>query len=403
MIWFIFSACFVGELSCRQLRIAQVSPYDFAHPGGVQRHIASLSRELQSRGHELSILAPCTSDDPAVDIDGVDLRTFGRSVPIPTAGSIARISFSVWHEWRLKNMLENEQFDIVHIHEPLMPMFALTASRFSPSTTIGTFHAYNEGRGNGYTIWKKILNRGAIRLNGRIAVSEPAKDFANRYFKGDYRVIPNGLDVDRFSTHGSKPSVMKDDAINMVFVGRVNEPRKGLRYALGAYSLLKWEYPNLKLIVVGGGVPDRESYRIMGERSLDDVVFVGPVTDAELPSYYQNADIFLAPNTGKESFGFIIIEAMSASAPIIASDIPGFASVMVDGKEGLMFTPKDEAAMAEAIRQLIQNPGLRAQLGVDGRATVDQYRWDRVADRVLGYYEEISKKQLVPPALYRGW
>lgn len=395
--------CFVWEFSCRQLRIAQVSPYDFAHPGGVQRHIASLSRELQARGHELSILAPCSSVDPAVDIGDVDLRTFGRSVPIPTAGSIARISFSVWHEWRLKNMLEEEQFDIVHIHEPLMPMFALTASRFSPSTTIGTFHAYNEGRAKGYTIWKKILNRGAIRLNGRIAVSEPAKAFANRYFNGDYRVIPNGLDVDRFSKPGPKPSILKNEAINMVFVGRINEPRKGLRYALGAYSLLKWEYPNLRLIVVGAGVPDRESYRIMGERSLDDVVFVGPVTDDELPDYYQHADIFLAPNTGKESFGFIIIEAMSASTPIIASDIPGFASVMTDGKEGLMFAPKDESAMAHAIKRLIENPGLRVQLGVDGRATVNQYRWDRVADKVLGYYEEIRDKQLVPPAQYRGW
>ncbi len=395
--------CFVWEFSCRQLRIAQVSPYDFAHPGGVQRHIASLSRELQARGHELSILAPCSSVDPAVDIGDVDLRTFGRSVPIPTAGSIARISFSVWHEWRLKNMLEEEQFDIVHIHEPLMPMFALTASRFSPSTTIGTFHAYNEGRAKGYTIWKKILNRGAIRLNGRIAVSEPAKAFANRYFNGDYRVIPNGLDVDRFSKPGPKPSILKNEAINMVFVGRINEPRKGLRYALGAYSLLKWEYPNLRLIVVGAGVPDRESYRIMGERSLDDVVFVGPVADDELPDYYQHADIFLAPNTGKESFGFIIIEAMSASTPIIASDIPGFASVMTDGKEGLMFAPKDESAMAHAIKRLIENPGLRVQLGVDGRATVNQYRWDRVADKVLGYYEEIRDKQLVPPAQYRGW
>ena len=393
---------FVWEFSCRQLRIAQVSPYDFAHPGGVQRHIASLSRELRARGHELSILAPCTSDDPAVDIGDLDLRTFGRSVPIPTAGSVARISFSVWHEWRLKNMLEEEQFDIVHIHEPLMPMFALTASRFSPSTTIGTFHAYNEGRAKGYMIWKKILNRGAIRLNGRIAVSVPAKAFAKRYFSGDYRVIPNGLDVDRFSKLGPRPSVLKDEAINMVFVGRVNEPRKGLRYALGAYSLLKWEYPNLRLIVVGAGVPDRESYRIMGERSLDDVVFVGPVTDDELPDYYQHADIFLAPNTGKESFGFIIIEAMSASTPIIASDIPGFASVMTDGKEGLMFAPKDESAMAHAIKRLIENPGLRVQLGVDGRATVDQYRWDRVADKVLGYYEEIRDKQLVSPAEYRG-
>jgi len=385
------------------LRIAQVSPYDFAHPGGVQRHIASLSRELQSRGHEVSILAPCTRDEPAVDVGDVDLRTFGRSVPVPTAGSIARISFSVWQDWRLKTMLENEKFDIVHIHEPLMPMFALTASRFSPSTTIGTFHAYNEGRAGGYMFWKKVLNRGAIRLNGRIAVSEPAKQFANRYFKGDYRVIPNGLDVDRFSTPAPRPSILKHDEMNMVFVGRVNEPRKGLRYALGAYSLLKWQYPKLRLIVVGAGVPDRESYRIMGERSLDDVVFVGPVSDAELPSYYQHADIFLAPNTGKESFGFIIIEAMSASTPIVASNISGFASVMTDGKEGLMFPPKDEAAMADAIKRLIENPGLRAQLGVDGRATVDQFRWGRVADSVLDYYDEVREKQHIPPAKYQGW
>ena len=385
------------------MRIAQVSPYDFAHSGGVQRHIASLSRELKARGHEVSILAPCTRNEPAVDIGDVDLRTFGRSIPVPTAGSIARISFSVWHEWRLKSMLQNEKFDIVHIHEPLMPMFALTASRFSPSTTIGTFHAFNEGRGRGYMLWKKVLNRGAIRLNGRIAVSEPAKHFANRYFKGDYTVIPNGLDVDRFSKPVPKPSILKYDAMNLVFVGRVNEPRKGLRYALGAYSLLKWQYPKLRLIVVGAGVPDRESYRIMGERSLDDVIFTGPVSEEELPGYYQNADIFLAPNTGKESFGFIIIEAMSASTPIVASNIPGFASVMTDGKEGLMVPPKDEAALAEAIKKLIENPGLRAQLGVDGRATVHQYRWSHVADSVLNYYDKVQEKQPVPPANYRGW
>lgn len=385
------------------MKIAQVSPYDFAHPGGVQRHIASLSRELLSRGHDVSILAPCTRNEPAVDIGDVDLRTFGRSVPIPSAGSVARISFSVWHEWRLKTMLDNEKFDIVHIHEPLMPMFALTASRFSPSPTIGTFHAYNEGRGKGYMFWKKVLNRGAIRLNGRIAVSQPAKDFANRYFEGDYRVIPNGLDVDKFSAPAPRPTVLKADAMNLVFVGRVNEPRKGLRYALGAYSLLKWEYPDLRLIVVGAGVPDRESYRLMGERSLDDVVFVGPVSDTELPGYYQNADIFLAPNTGKESFGFIIIEAMSASTPIIASDIPGFASVMTDGREGLLVPPKDEAAMAQAIKKLIENPGLRTQFAVDGRATVNQYRWSRVADRVLAYYAEVRDKQPVPPARFGGW
>ena len=385
------------------MRIAQVSPYDFSYSGGVQRHIASLSRELHSRGHEVSILAPCTRNEPAVDIGDVDLRSFGRSVPIPTAGSIARISFSVWHDWRLKSMLENEKFDIVHVHEPLMPMLSLTASRFSPSTTIGTFHAYNEGRGRGYMLLNKVLNRGAVRLNGRIAVSEPAKHFANRYFEADYTVIPNGLDVDYFSAPVTRPSTLKEDAMNLVFVGRVNEPRKGLRYALGAYSLLKWQYPEMRLIVVGAGVPDRESYRIIGERSLDDVVFVGPVSEEELPGYYQHADIFLAPNTGKESFGFIIVEAMSASTPIVASNISGFASVMTDGKEGLMFPPKDEAAMAEAIKTLVENPALRVQLGVGGRATVNQYRWSHVADSVLNYYNEVQEKQTVPPAKYQGW
>ena len=365
--------------------------------------MVSLSRELQARGHEVLILAPCTRDEPAVDVGEVDFRTFGRSVPVPAAGSVARISFSVWHEWRLKTMLEDEKFDIVHIHEPLMPMFALTASRFSPSTTIGTFHAFNEGRGRGYMLWKKLLNRGAIRLNGRIAVSEPAKQFANRYFEGDYRVIPNGLDVERFSEPTKRPSILRDDAINLVFVGRVNEPRKGLRYALGAYSLLKWQYPKLRLVVVGAGVPDRESYQIMGERSLDDVIFTGPVTDEELPGYYQYADIFLAPNTGKESFGFIIIEAMSTSTPIVASDIPGFASVMTDGREGLMVPPKDESALALAIERLIKNPGLRAQFAVDGRSTVNKYRWTAVADSVLDYYDEVMEKQHVTPAKYQGW
>ena len=150
-------------------------------------------------------------------------------------------------------------------------------------------------------------------------------------------------------------------------------------------------------------MPDKESYRIMGERSLDDVVFVGPVSDTELPGYYQNADIFLAPNTGKESFGFIIIEAMSASTPIIASDIPGFASVMTDGREGLMVPPKDEAAIARSIKKLIENPSLRAQYAVDGRATVNQYRWQYVADKVLDYYDEVRDKQLVSPAEYQGW
>jgi phosphatidylinositol alpha-mannosyltransferase len=141
----------------------------------------------------------------------------------------------------------------------------------------------------------------------------------------------------------------------------------------------------------------------MGERSVDDVVFIGPVTDADLPGYYQSADVFLAPNTGKESFGFIIIESMSASTPIIASNIPGFASVMTAGKDGLMVPARDEAAMATAIKKLIHNPSLRAQLAINGRSTVNQYRWSQVADSILAYYDEVRDRQPVPPAKFQGW
>ena len=240
------------------MKIAEISPYDFSHPGGVQRHISSLSSELVSRGHDVSVIGPCSKSTPLVNLENVNFVPLGRSIPFPTAGSIARISISLWHEWKLKSFLQTENFDIVHIHEPLMPLTSLTAATFSRSTTIGTFHAYNEGRSKGYILGKRLrlLERFANRLDGRIAVSEPAKIFHNKYFPSDYKVIPNGLDVDRFSTPTMRPTVMKSENINLLFVGRVNESRKGLRYALGAYSRLKWQYPKLRLIIVGSGVPD---------------------------------------------------------------------------------------------------------------------------------------------------
>ena len=360
--------------------------------------MVSLSRELARRGHDVKILTPCSRPEP--EISDLEVLTFGRTVPLPTAGSIARISFSVWHEPRLRATLENERFDIVHVHEPLMPMFALMATYFSPSPTIGTFHAYNEGPGRGYIMWKPVLKRAAVRLSGRIAVSEPARQYVMRYFPADYEVIPNGIDVDRFATPARRPEIFRDDCINILFLGRLNEKRKGLRYLLGAYSMLKWEYPNLRLIVAGPGKPDPDSYRIMGERSINDVIFTGVVPHEELPGYFQSADVFCSPATGNESFGYVLAEAMAASRPIVATDIPGFATLVRDGREGLLVPPKDEHALADALRTLISDPALRARMGAAGRASVDDYRWDRVAGRVVNYYHSVLDRRGVPaPAL----
>ena len=376
---------FAGRRGVFRLKIALVSPYDFAYKGGVVSHVVSLGNELSGRGHDVKILAPC-SDPDQVETGEVELIPFGRSIPVPTAGSISRISFSVWHRPRLKATLENEGFDVVHLHEPLMPMFSLMCCFLARAPKIGTFHAYNENRASGYTIWKPVLARAADRLDARIAVSEPARDFANRYFPGDYKVIPNGIDVERFGKPAPWPKLMDRDKTNILFVGRMGEKRKGLRYLLGAYSTLKWEFPDLRLVIVGPGEPDPASYLTMGERAINDVVFTGPVSDDDLTGYYQAADIFCTPATGKESFGYVVVEAMAAGTPVVATSIPGFSGVMRDGEQGFLVEPKSEASIADALRVLILDRSLRQRFGAAGRDWAQQYRWNNLAESVIDCY-----------------
>ncbi len=372
------------------MRIAQVSPYDFSYHGGVVTHMAYLSKELARRGHEVTLFAPCARSQPAPDIMGLDLVRLGGSVPVVAGDSVSRISMSMRAMRHMRQILSNEQFDIVHVHEPLMPFLGIVSSASSPWPTVGTFHAYRENLSLGYIAWKPIFNAVADRLDGRIAVSEAAKEFANRYFPSEYRVIPNGLDVERFAKPQPRPSEFRTNAINLLFVGRVGDKRKGLRYVLGAYSTLKWQYPRLRLVVVGAGVPDRDSYRIMGERGIDDVIFAGPVTDEELPAYYQHADIFCAPNTGKESFGLILVEAMASSTPVVASRIPGFECVAEHERDALLVEKSDENAIAAAARRIIEQPQLRRRIVANGRESVKRYTWQRIADELIDYYQYVS-------------
>ena len=188
-------------------------------------------------------------------------------------------------------------------------------------------------------------------------------------------------------------------------MGRLGEKRKGLNHLLGAYSTLKWRHPNLRLVVVGPGPPDMASYRIMGERGIDDVVFTGPVSDAEQPAYYQHADIFCAPNTGKESFGLVLIEAMASGTAVVASDIPGFAGVATHERDALLVEPKNETALAQAIGRLIDDPKFRQQIAMRGRSTAANYRWRTVTDQVVEYYHDVIARSHVPvkaPPSYAG-
>ena len=365
------------------MKIAMVSPYDFTWPGGVTAHVSQLARELGRFGHEVQVLAPHTPSRECVDADL--LVPLGRSIPLPSGGSIARVSLSWWLYPKVRALLKKEQFDIVHLHEPMAPILPLCVLEFSKSVNVGTFHAsYN--RQHLYRFTSPITKRWQARLHGNIAVSPAARRYVNNTFPGDYEIIPNGIDFKHFASDTAPYPEYQDGKLNILFVGRL-EKRKGLRYLLEAYSKLKWEQPNIRLIVVGPGNPDKESYRILSSHNLQDVEFVGRVSYDDLPRYYASSDIFCSPATGAESFGIVLLEAMAAGKPVVASDIEGFRGVMTEGEQGMFVPKKDSDALAKTLGNLAKDAELRNKLGAQGRRLAEEYRWEVVAGRVEKYYQ----------------
>jgi len=367
------------------MKIALVSPYDFAYPGGVVHHILALERYFTRMGHEVKIIAPASK---AVTNFGDRFITIGKPRPVPTSGSIARITLSIRLASRIKAALGEDNFDIVHLHEPFMPMLCSAVLRFSNSANIGTFHACR-GRPSynfGWPVTPILLKRRERKLDGKIAVSKPAMEFASNYIHGYYDIIPNGIDLEHFSPDVSPIEEFCDGKLNLLFVGRL-ESRKGLNYLLKAYKRVHQEIPNSRLIIVGPGTRLRRKYEKQVRRDqLKDVTFVGYVSYDELPRYYKTADIFCAPATGRESFGIVLLEAMAVGKPLVASNIEGYASVVADGMEGLLVPPRDEKALAQALISLMSNQSMRQQIGARGRVKALEYSWENIAQRVLNYY-----------------
>ncbi len=367
------------------MKIALVSPYDFAYPGGVTVHISALERCFTRMGHEVKIIAPASKAVPA--LSGT-LIPIGRPRSIPTSGSVARVTLSPWLSSRIQRVLDRERFDIVHLHEPLMPMLCTTTLRLSNSVNVGTFHACH-GR-PGYNFFKpfgkRILRRWFRRLHGKIAVSKPARDFACEHFLGHYNLIPNGVDTEHFSPEAPPVEKYSDGKLNILFVGRL-ESRKGFVYLLKAYQRVKEEFPNCRLIVVGPGDRKRRQYeKQIARKNIEDVVFIGFVPYEELPSYYKTAHIYCAPATGRESFGIVLLEAMATGKPIVASNIEGYASVVTHGVEGLLVPPRDDRLLAESLLSLMRDEPLQRKMGQNGLRTAQNYSWEFVAARVMDYY-----------------
>jgi len=370
------------------MKIALVCPYDFAYPGGVVNHVTALEKQLSLMGHDVRVIAPASHD---IGLFNGRFIRIGRPSPLPTSGTVVRISISLRLAGQIKETLAREKFDIIHLHEPFMIMLCSAMLRFSKTVNVGTFHAAGgrPGYNLGWPVSRIVLRRRARKLAGRIAVSETALKYAGKYVKGPYAVIPNGIELGHFSPGVAPIETLRDGKLNILFVGRL-EARKGLEYLIKAFATVKESCPEARLVIVGPGTRLRQRYEAMVSKlGLDDVVFVGPVSHDELPRYYQTADVFCAPATGGESFGIVLLEAMALGKPIVASGIEGYASVMTDGQEGILVRPRDIRELSQALLRLLGDEALRRQMGSRGSVTVQRYSWAVVAEKVAAYYQKV--------------
>lgn len=369
------------------MKIAYLATYDFAIPGGVKNHICNLSQELTELGHDVSILGPSSHPEITAEIPNflqvAQFPSASKTGPIPPHILIGLRAIP-----RLQSLLASGKFDVIHVHEPLVPPLCLSAIRHKRTPLFATFHTYYEQGQPLYRIFQPVLNGWLKNLKGRIAVSIPAKDYISRYFPYDYKIIPNGVNLERFSTKTTPLPEVSPGYFNLLFVGHAQFKRKGLRFMLEAYRLLKKEHDNLRLIIAGTKWEGRNRPPELEDSDLSDILYLGTVSDDDLISLYQHVDLFCAPSTGRESFGIVLIEAMAAGVPIVSTNIDGYSMVATHEHDALLVPPKDSKALAAAIKRMMEDSDLRKRLVTQGKKTVQQYSWKILAQDVLDYYAQ---------------
>jgi phosphatidylinositol alpha-mannosyltransferase len=365
------------------MRIGIVCPYAWDAPGGVRSHVADLAQTLIARGHEVSVLAPIDEHEDVPDwiVDG------GRPVSVPYNGSVAKLSFGVKATGRVRRWIRDGDFDVVHVHEPLAPSLSLLACWVGRGPIVATWHSSSE-RSRMLSAGFYIAQTAMEKVIARIAVSEDARRFLVGHVGGDAVVIPNGVRVSDFVTEERLPEF--DPARpSMVFLGRMDEPRKGLHVLVGALPEIVAKVPNVQVVIVGPGDIDdqRES---LDPSVRDNVVYLGRVSDADKARAFASADIYIAPHTGGESFGIVLAEAMAASTAVLASDLPAFRNVLADGEAGRLFPTGDCAALAQAAVDLLTDASAREALVTAGRSRVMDFDWDHVVDDVIAVYDSVT-------------
>lgn len=367
------------------MRIGIVCPYSWDVPGGVQFHIRDLAEHLIALGHQVSVLAPSDDETPLPPY----VVSAGRAVPVPYNGSVARLNFGFLSAARVRRWVHEGDFDVLHIHEPATPSLALLACWSARGPIVATFHTSNP-RSRIMIAAYPILQPALEKISARIAVSEYARRTLVEHLGGDAVTIPNGVDVDFFADAEPKSEWQGGpEGRTIGFIGRIDEPRKGLPVLMKALPRILEEAPGTRLLVAGRG-DEEEAVASLPEKTRANVEFLGMVSDEDKARLLRSVDLYVAPNTGGESFGIILVEAMSAGAPVLASDLDAFEQVLDGGEAGQLFANEQADALAESAVRLLADPERRAELRARGTRHVRRFDWSTVGADILSVYETVT-------------
>ncbi|GAB2518047.1 glycosyltransferase family 4 protein [Nocardia heshunensis] len=364
------------------MKIGMVCPYSFDVPGGVQAHVVELAQVLIERGHKVSVLAPAADDTPLPDF----VVSAGKAVAIPYNGSVARLSFGPTAYTRIRRWIAENDFDVLHIHEPNAPSLSMLALKIAEGPIVATFHT-STTKSLVLSTFQGVLRPYHEKISGRIAVSELARRWQVEALGGDAVEIPNGVDVPAFA-HAPLLEGYPRQGKSVLFLGRFDEPRKGMEVLLGALPELVRRHPDLEVLIVGRGDEDRLR-REAGENA-GHLRFLGQVSDAEKASAMRSADVYVAPNLGGESFGIVLVEAMAAGTAVVASDLDAFRRVLRDGTAGQLVPVGDSDRLAEAISTMLTDDERREEYIRTANQVVGEYDWPVVAEQILRVYETVT-------------
>lgn len=365
------------------MKIGIVCPYDWTSPGGVKSHVHDLAVSLIQLGHDVSVLAPV--DDPQYPVEPFVVDA-GKTVSVPYNGSVAKVNFGPVSAARVRRWIKEGEFDVVHVHEPVSPTLSVLTCWAARGPIVATWHSSLD-RSRALSAAYYLAQTAMEKISARIVVSEAARQTLVKHLGGDAVLIPNGVMCSDFADKSPLPGYPRSGP-TLFFIGRIDEPRKGLPVLFEALPAIVAQYPDVQVLVAGPG-DQADVVDSLAPELRDSVRFLGLISDAEKSSAFVSADLYIAPNTGGESFGIVLLEAMAAGTPVVASDLEAFARVLEDGQAGAMFVNEDAASLAATVNALLADPQRQEQYRIAGLARAEQFDWAVVAREVETVYESV--------------